>query len=1157
MSHLNKSALELALQTCTAEPIHQLGKVQSYGALLVLSADNRRTVLQVSDNINNFIELPVEGALGKQLDELVGEASALQVERLIAVANLHSTATGLIRASPQTKSVDLDAYVYGVNDMWVLEICQDKDLPKRDQLGELLMNMQNSMLAFAPNTESTTYFEQVTQLIRDLTGYDRVMMYRFHVNWDGEVIAESCVETATSYLGLRFPASDIPAQARLLYTKNLVRMVADITMISVSVFPEQNPVSKQPLDMTYSVLRSLSPIHIEYLRNMGVQASMSISLLQNGQLWGLIACHHLTPKRISFAMREAAVFISRMISTELTAMIMVSESTLYKKIASIKIEILKSLLTQSVEDTLNSLSVDLLDVIDASGMIVIVEGHYYIYGLVPEPLAIDALLNWLGKQTITEIYSCDNLSEHFPPASFYPEIVSGLIMIMLAHDRLNGIIWLRKEKQCTVKWAGLYEAGLVQHKDGTAQLNPRASFKIWSELWKGKSKVWSDSEIAIVQAFGASLSEALALKQSAKRVENERNEARDRLEKIASQLPGMVYQFYLHPDGSSSFPYASEGVKNIYRLAPDDICEDASKVFTLIHPDDLDELWASIQQSAQDLQPWKHEYRIKFDDGSIRWLYGNAMPTQERDINGGVLWHGFITDITERKLLEENLADSHTLNACILDSLTSHIAVVDNQGVIISVNKAWIDFGIENNLSKSLHNMYGSNYLDACHNCNDLPNGKEADQVHVGVIGVLTGILSSFTLEYPCNSPTQERWFILKVSPLKDTQGARCGAVISYDNITERKRMEDTLWLNNIALKKISQAVVISTPDQLVLYTNDAFQSMTGYSEAEAQKQNCRFLQGSLTNPQTINEIGLALKNFSQYAGEILNYRKDGTAFWNELTITPVFNKKNQLSNFVSTSRDITERKRLEQQDKEHLDQLAHVTRLGLMGEMASGIAHEVNQPLSAIATYAQASLNLIKKEKPDLIKLAEMVTKTQEQALRAGQIIHRMKRFCTSKSQQRSMADINELINNCINLCSDPLKQNNIQLTLELAENLPCVHIDSLQIEQVLINLIRNSIDAILSAPKKKQGQITIKSYLTPEKGVQISVKDNGLGIQKDQQSKILMPFHTTKENGMGMGLSISDSLIRAHDGALNFNSQLGVGSFFYFTLPIGMCTK
>jgi len=223
-----------------------------------------------------------------------------------------------------------------------------------------------------------------------------------------------------------------------------------------------------------------------------------------------------------------------------------------------------------------------------------------------------------------------------------------------------------------------------------------------------------------------------------------------------------------------------------------------------------------------------------------------------------------------------------------------------------------------------------------------------------------------------------------------------------------------------------------------------------------------------------------------------------------------------------------------------------------LMGEMASGIAHEVNQPLSAISSYTQASLNLINSENPDLVQLSEILDKTRQQALRAGRIIHRMREFVKSRSKHLSIADVNTLIHEAVSLCSAELKKNDIKLTFELESDLPPIYIDNIHIEQVIINLIRNSIDALQTMSAKQQRCLTIHSRLTHDNGIRIRIRDNGPGIDQDQQQKILMPFYTTKADGMGMGLSISRSLIEAHEGTLRFNSKPGKGSNFYFTLPI-----
>ncbi|MEY3880706.1 MAG: hypothetical protein RIQ94_1502 [Pseudomonadota bacterium] len=240
------------------------------------------------------------------------------------------------------------------------------------------------------------------------------------------------------------------------------------------------------------------------------------------------------------------------------------------------------------------------------------------------------------------------------------------------------------------------------------------------------------------------------------------------------------------------------------------------------------------------------------------------------------------------------------------------------------------------------------------------------------------------------------------------------------------------------------------------------------------------------------------------------------------------------------------------QHNKVDLDQRVHSTRLGLMGEMASGMAHEINQPLSALTAYTQVSLNLIHAVNPDMTKLAEIAVKTQQQALRAGHIMHRMKSFCKAKAQQKSLVNMNRLIKKCVNLCADKLKRNSIKLILELENELPSTHVDQIQLEQVLLNLIQNSIEALLCSPGNQQRQIIIQSNLTLSHTIQVKITDNGPGIDENLQQKILMPFYTTKVDGMGMGLSTSRSLIEAHNGSLRFNSETGKGAVFYFTLPV-----
>ncbi|NOT83827.1 MAG: PAS domain S-box protein [Methylococcaceae bacterium] len=283
---------------------------------------------------------------------------------------------------------------------------------------------------------------------------------------------------------------------------------------------------------------------------------------------------------------------------------------------------------------------------------------------------------------------------------------------------------------------------------------------------------------------------------------------------------------------------------------------------------------------------------------------------------------------------------------------------------------------------------------------------------------------------------------------------------------------------------------------------------------------------------------------------EIKGEHKNGTLIPIDLSVS-AFALDNQ-HYYTGIVRDASLRKAQEQQDKALLDELAHVTRVGLMGEMASGIAHEINQPLSAITSYTQACLNFMQNDPPDLEQLAKILLKTQQQALNAGQIIHRMRDFVKFKTIHRSAVDINNLIQICIDLCGADLKHNNIVQRYELSEDLPPVNIDGVQIQQVLINLIRNAVDALKTLPPTSRRHLSIQSTLNDKQVIEIRVKDNGPGIADPDQKKLLTPFFTTKADGMGMGLSICHSILKAHDGTLHFNSLVNKGTTFYFTLPV-----
>ena len=371
-------------------------------------------------------------------------------------------------------------------------------------------------------------------------------------------------------------------------------------------------------------------------------------------------------------------------------------------------------------------------------------------------------------------------------------------------------------------------------------------------------------------------------------------------------------------------------------------------------------------------------------------------------------------------------------------------------------------------------------------------------------------------------------------------------------NYTRHQLLEREAKLNSILNASIEGIIVIDKVGKIVS-VNSAVENIFGFSAEELIDNSVGLLMPIIMRKNHEFYLEKYLRIYIPKAighiREVEGLRKDGTLVPLDMTIAEF--PLDGVQYFSGIVRDVSARKFQEQQEKEHLEKLAHVTRLGLMGEMASGIAHEVNQPLSSVVNYTQVCLRLLQNENPDLAKITEVMQKANQQALKAGQIIHNMREFVKPRKIHRSTVDINDLIYDAISLFEPDFKQHLIDMRFELTKNLPSVFIDQVQIEQVLLNLIRNSIDALKDLPQFTQRQLSIETSLNPINYIEVRVKDNGPGLTPQQREKILTPFFTTKSSGMGMGLSISRSLVESHHGTLHFNSKEDKGTTFYFTLP------
>lgn len=532
-----------ALAQCASEPIHQIGHVQPHAGLLAFEPDGARRVRQASENIRSFVGLPLPATLGQPIGDVLGDAARAALEALIErCQRLRTPVTGRLELMLDALSVPMIAHLYRCGELYALELERNEGAHLHGHVEDFLFETIESVLALGTLDASQAYFDALAAQVRKLTGYDNVMVYRFDPTMDGEIIAQSRSEAAPDFLGMRFPAADIPPQARRLYTINLVRVIADTNALPSPIVPELHPDTRQPLDLSFSAVRSLSPIHIEYLRNIGVRASMVISLLQEGRLWGMVTCHHLTPKRASIALREAALLVGRLVSSRLTELHSEAQDRFNAEATRISRALLRHRPDQPVRQVLGELLPQLRELVRADGLVVLVDGERFTHGSLPPAGVVDGLLDWLATQAGTDVLAIDHLSRAFPPAAASADCAAGLLCTPPGPGMRNAIVWLRGERIRTVRWAGNYEEGLVRNDAGDFRLTPRKSFELWTEAWRGRCEPWSAAEVGVVALLALELPERIAQMSrldaaiaQLKRSEQDLRMHRERLEDMVQQ----------------------------------------------------------------------------------------------------------------------------------------------------------------------------------------------------------------------------------------------------------------------------------------------------------------------------------------------------------------------------------------------------------------------------------------------------------------------------------------------------------------------------------------------------------------------------------------------------------------------------------------------
>ena len=485
------------LTNCEHEPITIPGCIQPHGLLLVLRAADL-AVVQVSANTAHFLDIAPAETLGQPVGRWFNEASVCALAEA-ARQDDPGQINPLLLTGRLTPDKRYDGILHRSGSDLILELERaqpDMVLPSvRGALGKLQETSTEAEICWTAAKEA-----------RRLTGFDRVKIYRFAPDWSGEVVAEARGDDVESYLGTHFPASDIPKQARELYTRKLLGYIPDV---NYSPVPLLASVEGPPLDMSHCVLRSVSPIHLEYLRNMGVRATLTISLVIDGKLWGMIACHHGKPWSGPFAFRQDCQFLGQVTAAQIGARAAAAAQAYRIKRTEILAKFLEQIAAAGdFAKGLTQYQANLIDFVESTGAAVLFDDVCLTVGNVPSSAVLKKLRDWLLANSCEPQFATHTLPLLYSPAREWKSMASGLLAVQILPEHGCYALWFRPEVIRTVTWAGDPNKP-VSVEQGRTKLGPRKSFDAWKEVVRLQSRPWTQVELDSATELRNTLSGAI------------------------------------------------------------------------------------------------------------------------------------------------------------------------------------------------------------------------------------------------------------------------------------------------------------------------------------------------------------------------------------------------------------------------------------------------------------------------------------------------------------------------------------------------------------------------------------------------------------------------------------------------------------------------
>jgi len=481
------------LSSCDREPIHLLGAIQPFGYLFAFSYDWLLT--NVSANVGSILPVAPDAALGNRADNFFEETFLSELRQICGSLVDHDGSVERMFGCRALGGATLyDVAISRNQSRWIVELEPHVVHAYRKGANSL----RAALRQFENSSDLSEFLQHATETVAEMTGFDRIMLYRFHPDNSGEVVAETLNSNVDSFLGLRYPASDIPSQARALYLLNYTRLIHSVDDERIPILPPAKSASDN-LDLSQSALRSVSEMHIEYLRNMGVKATMSVSVVINGRLWGLFACHHYAPLHVPLELRSMAELFGETFALELSSRLRDEAQVNLDDARRLHMRMVSTMQAdKSVHDNVAAHIDTIKMLVPCDTAVLWVDDKVQVSGKPISEEDLQVLIMRLNRMAPEKIIHTSNLGEFLDTSLSIVERYAGMLVVPISRKPRDFLIFLRTEELQTVSWAGNPEKPVELGPNG-ARLTPRQSFETWRELRHGYSLQWTDAEVGMAE----------------------------------------------------------------------------------------------------------------------------------------------------------------------------------------------------------------------------------------------------------------------------------------------------------------------------------------------------------------------------------------------------------------------------------------------------------------------------------------------------------------------------------------------------------------------------------------------------------------------------------------------------------------------------------